>query len=109
MDTGFIASLAAHDADAVAAVYVDDTLSSYKVLSYVFKIEATGTVVSKQDGTELWRDRGIGNQGQAGLISGVFAGMDRGFALDQCVGSLFSTLPKGPGKQRQAKAAKEDK
>ncbi len=103
MDAAFISSLAPEGTDAVAAVYVDDTLSSYKVLSYVFKIEATGTVVAKRDGTELWRDKGIGNQGQAGLISGLFAGMDRSFALDQCVASLFSTLPKSLGKQRQAK------
>lgn len=94
MDTEYIASLGPSEADAVLAIYVDDVLSSYKVLVYEFKIEAIGTLVAKSDQKELWRDKGIGTQGQAGLISGLLQGMDRSLAMDLCVGGMFAALPK---------------
>ena len=94
MDTEYIASLGPPEADAVLAIYVDDVLSSYKVLVYEFKIEAIGTLVAKSDQKELWRDKGIGTQGQAGLISGIFQGWDRSMAMDLCVGGMFAGLPK---------------
>lgn len=94
MDAEYIASLGPPEADAVLAIYVDDVLSSYKVLVYEFKIEAIGTLVAKSDQKELWRDKGIGTQGQAGLISGLLQGMNRSLAMDLCVGGMLSALPK---------------
>ena len=94
IDIEYVASLGPPEADAVLAIYVDDVLSSYKVLVYEFKIEAIGTLVAKSDQKELWRDKGIGTQGQAGLISGLFQGWDRSLAMDLCVGGMFATLPK---------------
>lgn len=96
MDPSFIASLGPSDADAVMAIYVDDTLSSYVLISYAFKIESMGTLVSKEKSIELWRDKGIGNAGQAGLISGLLQGLNRVGALDICVYGMLATLPKGP-------------
>lgn len=96
MDPSYLASLGPADADAVMAIYVQDTLSSYKIMSYVFKVETLGTLVSKADQTEVWRDKGIGNVGQAGLISGLMQGLSRSTALDACVHGMLSTLPKAP-------------
>lgn len=94
MDHEYIASLSHPDANAVLVIYADDILSNYKVMVYQFKIEATGTLVSKSDGKELWRDKGIGNSGQAGLISGLTQLWNRSMALDRCVNGMLSTLPK---------------
>ncbi len=94
MDPQFITSLGPEDSDAVLVVYVDDVLSDYKLIVYTFKVESTATLVLKSDGTELWRDKGLGNQGQAGLISGAFQLWDRSLALDTCVSAMFSSLPR---------------
>lgn len=94
MESTYLATLGPAEADAVMAIYVDDVFSSYKVFSYVFKIDVLGTLVDKRDGTELWRDKGIGNFGQAGLISGITSGLNRNSALDGCVLAMLQGLPK---------------
>jgi hypothetical protein len=94
LDAAYLASRAPSGADAVFAIAVDDVMSSYKVLSYAFKIEATGTLVSVADRKELWRGRGIGNMGQGGLVSGLLIGLNRMEALDTCVGEMLSSIPR---------------
>ena len=93
-DLNYLVSLNPPDADAVIAIYVDDSLSSYKVLSYAFKVEALGVMVSKRLNAELWRAKGIGNAGQGGLISGVLQGLNRSEAWDACVYGMLSSIPK---------------
>lgn len=94
MDLEYLVSLNPPDADAVIAIYVDDSLSSYKVLSYAFKVEALGLMVSKRFNAELWRAKGIGNSGQAGLISGLIQGLNRSEAWDACIYGMLSSIPK---------------
>ncbi len=96
MDPAYLASLGPANADAVMAIYLQDTLRSYMIMSYVFKAEAIGTLVSKADQTEVWRDKGLGNAGQGGLISGLLQGLYRAEALDGCVYGMLATLPKAP-------------
>jgi len=96
MDPSYLASLGPAEADAVMAIYVQDTLSNYKIMSHVFTVEAIGTLVSKADQTEVWRDKGIGNVGQAGLISGLMQGLNQMSAMDDCVYGMLFTLPKAP-------------
>ena len=57
------------------------------------KVEATGSLIHKSEKVELWRDKGIGTSGQAGLISGAFAGMDKRTALSICLNSMFASFP----------------
>ena len=93
-DLDYLVLLNPPEADAVIAIYVDDSLSSYKVLSYAFKVEALGVMVSRSANVELWRAKGIGNAGQAGLISGVLQGLYRSEAWDACVYGMLSSIPK---------------
>jgi hypothetical protein len=93
MDLGYIVSLNPPQTDSVMVIYLDDVLSNYQVFSYTFKIEAIGIMASKRENAELWRAKGIGNGGQAGLVSGLTQGLSRSDAFDQCIGGLLSTLP----------------
>lgn len=94
MDSVQLAQLGPSNADAIVLIFIEDILSSYKVFSYAFKIEATACMISKKTGREVWRDKAIGSGGQGGLISGLTQGLDRSSALSACVSGLFETLPK---------------
>jgi hypothetical protein len=91
-----LASLGPPDSKAIVLIYIEDILSSYKVLSYAFKIEATASVISKEKQCELWRNKAVGKAGQGGLISGITQGLDRSSAIGACIGELFSNLPIAP-------------
>lgn len=91
MEDDELAALVPEGADAAAIVYIEDILSDYKVLYYRFKIETSGTIVSRTG--VLWHDKATGASGQGGLISGAFQGWDRSTAYDAGVGGLFATWP----------------
>lgn len=106
MDIEELSQLGPVDARALLYIYVEDILDSYVVISYNFKIEATGSLIHKQEKTELWRDKGLGTQGQAGLISGAFSAWDKQIAITACLESLLSTLPsKNPDPKKIAAKA----
>ena len=94
MTTEELSALGPKGATAILFIYIEDVMDSYVVMAYTFKIEATGSLIYKQERSELWRDKGIGSYGQGGLMSGVTSGMDRGVALSQCLESMLVTLPK---------------
>jgi hypothetical protein len=93
MDSSQLAKLGPAEVDAIVLIYIEDVLSSYKVMSYAFKIEATACMISKKTGLEVWRDKQIGSSGQGGLISGLTQGLDRSSAISSCVSGLFASLP----------------
>ncbi len=96
MEVNDLALLGPRDARVIVLIYLEDILSSYKVLSYAFKIEATASMVSQEKQVELWRDKGIGRSGQGGLISGLTKGLDKSSAINTCINSMFYTLPAVP-------------
>jgi hypothetical protein len=91
MEDDELSVLVPEGADAAAIVYLEDVLSDYKVLYYRFKIETSGTIVSRTG--VVWHDKATGASGQGGLISGAFQGWDRSIAYDAGVGGLFQTWP----------------
>jgi len=100
-----LATLGPKDSKVLLFIYLEDVSESYIVLAYTFKIEATGSLIHKQEKIELWRDKGIGACGQGGLISGVFSGVDRAAAIEGCRDSMLVTLPKvAKAEQRPGKS-----
>lgn len=100
MTTEELSALGPRGASAILFIYIEDVMDSYVVLAYTFKIEATGSLIYKQERSELWRDKGIGSYGQGGLMSGMTSSMDRGVALSQCLESMLVTLPKYTPKEK---------
>jgi hypothetical protein len=96
MGVNDLTSLGPADPKTIVLIYIEDILSSYKVLSYAFKIEATASIISKEKQSELWRNKAVGKSGQGGLISGITQGLDRSSAVGSCLGELFSNLPNVP-------------
>lgn len=96
MNTDELSGLGPDNTRALLYIYVDDVLDDYIVLAYSYKIEATGSLIDKNDRIELWRDKGIGTSGQGGLISGVLAGLYQASAVSICLDDMFCTLPKCP-------------
>ena len=95
-----LSALGPKGAGALLFIYIEDIMDNYVVLAYTFKIEATGSLIYKQERSELWRDKGIGSYGQGGLMSGVTSGMDRNVALSQCLESMLVSLPKCAVKEK---------
>ena len=94
MNVDDLSGLGPKDSRALVFIYVEDVLDSYVVLAYTFKIEATGSLIYKEEKSELWRDKGIGAYGQGGLISGITSGLDKSVAVSQCLENIFVSLPK---------------
>ena len=107
MNVDDLSGLGPKDSRALLFIYVEDVLDSYVVLAYTFKIEATGSLIYKQEKSELWRDKGIGASGQGGLISGITSGMDKSVAISVCLENIFVTLPKCAEKGSIEKAVVE--
>ena len=108
METGDLAGLGPKEAKALLFIYLDDVLDSYAVITYNCKIEMTGSLIGKEEKIEWWRDKGVGESGQAGLISGVFAGMDKNQAIQNALYGLFAGLPdRKPSEQSVSKVSAE--
>lgn len=99
MNTQELSDLGPKDARALIFIYVEDIIDEYIVMAYTFKIEATGSLIEKQEKAELWRDKGIGAEGQGGLISGVTSVFNKSAAISRCLSDIFVTLPNCPAKQ----------
>ncbi len=87
-----LATLVPDGFDAAALLFVDDILSDYKVMYYRFKVEATAVLVSAGAGT-VWKGKGVGSWGEAGLLSGAFQSTDRDMAYVLCASNAFDSLP----------------
>ena len=74
-------------------MYIEDILDNYMVLAYQYKIETTGSLISKTEKIQLWRDKGVGAHGQGGLISGAFSAWDKKIAIDAAVRDLLLGFP----------------
>lgn len=89
-----LCALGPQEAPSVLVLYLDDASSKYVVMGYTFKVEMTGLLLDKQRKMVLWKDRGIGTQGQGGLISGLMAPSVRSGALSSAVGGMLMSFPK---------------
>jgi hypothetical protein len=58
--------------------------------------EVAGFLYNKEAGTIVWRDKGIGQVGQAGLMFMLMKGAMAGSAIDVAMNSLLSSIPKRP-------------
>jgi hypothetical protein len=79
-------------------VYLDDA-SSKTALGYSFKIESTALLLNKQTGAMVWKDKGIGSQGQGGLLGCLISSSVKSEAMGICVKSMLSSFPDGPIKE----------
>jgi hypothetical protein len=93
MESAELASLGAQDAQYLLYVYIEDAVSSYKVMAHTFKIEATASLLSKERKSEIWRDKGLGQAGQGGLISGLVKGLNEGAGVEICMRNMLESLP----------------
>jgi hypothetical protein len=80
-------------------VYLDDA-SSKTALGYSFKAENTALLLNKRSGAMLWKDKGIGSQGQGGLYGCLMSPMIKDDALSGSVTSMLASFPKAPSKRR---------
>jgi hypothetical protein len=79
--------------------YLDDA-SSKTALGYTFKMEATGILINRQNGAMLWKDKGIGSQGQGGMLGCMMSGVVKGEAMDACIDRMMATFPESPDKRK---------
>lgn len=80
------------DGNHLLFLYVDETTEDY-FLGYRFGMKATGSLIDKREKIELWRDKGEGYQGQAGLIGLMWADLCKSRAIQYSVQSLFISVP----------------
>lgn len=81
------------DAKNLLIVIVEDVSSKYAVMGYTYKVEVVGILLDKANKKVLWKDKGIGNAGQGGLISGLVAPLIKSEALSGAINSLMRSLP----------------
>ncbi len=86
-------ALGGEKTDYMLIVYLDDALGKTG-FGYTFKIEATALLINKQTGSMLWKDKGIGSHGQAGLFGALMSAGTKAEAMDQCVKKMLSSFPK---------------
>ena len=55
--------------------------------------EVAGVMYDKESGTITWRDKGIGQVGQGGLIGMAFKGMMANSAISAALHNLLSSFP----------------
>lgn len=108
MNGSDLADLGPQASKTLLFIYLDDILENYAVIAYTVKIEETGSLIDKTDKTEVWRDKGIGSSGQAGLISGVFSGMDKNLAISNALNNMLDTLPKRQKLSNQSLDSKKE-
>ena len=89
-----LSALGPKDSEALLFIYLEDFFDKYTVMAYVVKMEATGSLIYKQERAELWRDKEISTYGQGGLISGLLSGSLKVSALEGCIDGVLVTLPK---------------
>lgn len=92
-------ALGTENTEYMLIVYLDDALGKTG-FGYTFKIEATALLINKQTGAMLWKDKGIGSQGQAGLAGCLMSGATKAGAMDECVKNILSSFPKNPRKRK---------
>ncbi len=79
----------------VMVVFLDDVASKITFGS-TGNAELRGFLFDKDTGDLIWKDRGVGQAGQGGLMGMTMKGMMKGAALDAAVSSLLASVPKRP-------------
>lgn len=79
----------------VMVVFLDDVASKITFGS-TGNAELRGFLFDKDSGDLMWKDRGVGQAGQGGLLGMTMKGMMKGAALDAAVASLLASVPKRP-------------
>ena len=89
-------TLGPSQAKTLLIVLVEDLSKKYAVMGYTFKVEIAGILIDKANKQVLWKDKGIGNAGQGGLISGLMAPWIKYEALSTATKRLIQSLPSRP-------------
>jgi hypothetical protein len=92
-------TLGAENMEYMLIVYLDDA-SSKTALGYTFKMESTALLLNKRTGAMLWKDKGIGSQGQGGLAGCLMSPMVKGEAMDICISNMLDSFPNSPRKRK---------
>jgi hypothetical protein len=58
--------------------------------------EVSGYVYDKQDGKLIWKEKGVGQAGQGGLVGMMMKGMMKSAALNSAIDNLMRSVPKRP-------------
>jgi hypothetical protein len=58
--------------------------------------EVAGFLFDKETGTIVWRDKGIGQVGQGGLLGMAMKGLMAGSAIEVAMGNLMASIPIRP-------------
>jgi len=99
MEARELGAIGTAETDYMLLVYLDDA-SSKTALGYSFKMEATGLLLKKQTAAMLWKDKGIGSQGQGGLAGCMMSSMVKGEAINACLTDMLSSFPNAPSKRK---------
>lgn len=100
MSVAELSELGSPSSKALLFIFLEDISSSYVVLGYTFKIEASASLIDKESRSLLWRDKGIGTSGQGGLISGLMQGLNRSEAISICINTMLESFPRRFGRRR---------
>ncbi|HUU46830.1 MAG TPA: hypothetical protein VM118_13960 [Acidobacteriota bacterium] len=95
MEPRELAILGSSETQYMLVVYLNDA-SGKTALGYSFKIETTAILLNRQAANMLWKDKGVGSQGQGGLYGCLISGMVRGDAIRGCVAGMLASFPPAP-------------
>lgn len=79
----------------VMVVCLGDVTSKVKFGS-TGNAEVSGYLYDKQDGKLIWKEKGVGQAGQGGLVGMMMKGMMKSAALNSAIYNLMSSVPKRP-------------
>lgn len=92
MEPRELAILGASDTEFIMVAFLDDA-SAKTALGYSFKCEVTAVLINKQNGNLIWKDKGIGSQGQGGLIGCLMSSAVKDEAIAACIKSMLLSFP----------------
>jgi hypothetical protein len=93
--TAWIQKLGPADARWVMVLCLDD-VASKTTFGSTGNAEVSGYLYDKQTATLIWKDKGVGQAGQGGLLGMAMKSTMTGAALDSAVYNLLNSIPKLP-------------
>jgi len=91
----FVAKLGPADARWILVVCLAD-VTSKMTFGSTGNAEVSGYLYDKQDGKLIWKEKGVGQAGQGGLMGMAMKGAMKSAALNGAINNLMSRVPNRP-------------
>jgi len=82
------------DASYLLIISLDDLSTKLGLSGYTVKIEISGVLINKKDGTVLWRDKEVSSEGRRGILSAILSSLKK----DTIRGSIKTMIASWPQK-----------